>query len=73
MKQTIFEFAKDSILEQLELFPTDVYDNRVQRLKYSIKISKSFHGWNVFNLKNIQECVRFFRVSHQTVYECDQI
>jgi hypothetical protein len=73
MKQTIFEFAKDVVSEQLELFSTDIYDNRVQRLKYSIKISKSFHGWSAFNLKNVKECVKLFQVSHQTVYECDQI
>lgn len=73
MKQTIFEFAKDDVLEQLELFSTDIYDNRVQRLKYSIKISKSFYGWSVFNLKNVQECVRLFKVNYQTVFSCDEI
>jgi hypothetical protein len=65
MKQTVFEFAKDNVLEQLELFPTDIYDNRVQRLRYSLKLS----NWLFFNLKYIEDCVKLFQVSHQTVYE----
>ena len=65
MKQIVFNFAKDNKLEQLELFQTDIYDNRVQRLRYALKLS----NWLSFNLKDVKKCVRLFQVDHQTVYE----
>jgi hypothetical protein len=65
MKQIVFNFAKDTELEQLELFPTDTYDSRVQRLRYALKLS----NWLSFDLKDIKECVRLFQVNHQTAYE----
>lgn len=65
MKQTVFNFAKDNVLEQLELFPTDTYDNRIQRLRYALKLSK----WLSFDLKDVRECVRLFQVNHQTAYK----
>ena len=65
MKQTVFNFAKDNVLEQLELFPADAYDNRVQRLRYSMRMI----NWLSFTLKDVKESVRLFQVNHQTVYE----
>lgn len=65
MKQTVFNFAKDTELEQLELFPIDIYDNRIQRLRYALKFSK----WLSFDLKDVKECVRLFQVDHQTAYK----
>lgn len=64
MNQFVFNFAKNDVLEQLELFPIDIYDNRVQRLRYALKLSK----WLFFNLKSVKECVNLFQVDHQTVY-----
>ncbi len=65
MKQTVFDFAKENTLEQLELFPTDFYDNRIQRLRYSLRLS----NWLSFTLNDVKESVKLFRVNHQTVYE----
>lgn len=73
MKQTIFNFVEDTKSEQLELFPTDAYDNRIERMRYAIRISRALHGWSVFNLKDVQECVKLFQVSHQDVYEYGKI
>lgn len=65
MKQDVFNFAKETTLEQLELFPTDTYDNRIQRLRYFLKLD----NWLSFRLKDVRETVKLFRVNHQTVYE----
>lgn len=73
MKQIVFNFAEDTKPEQLELFPKNIYDNRIERLHYTIRISKALHGWSVFNLEDVQECVRLFQVSHQDVYEYGKI
>lgn len=73
MKQIVFNFAEDTKSEQLELFPIDVYDNRIERMRYAIRISRALHGWSVFNLKDVQECVKLFQVSHQDVYEYGKI
>jgi hypothetical protein len=65
MKQTVFNFANDNVLEQLELFPTSIYDNRVQRLRYSLKLI----DWLSFTLNDVREIGKLFKVSHQIVYE----
>lgn len=65
MKQSVFDFVKNNVSEQLEFFPETAYDNRVERLRYSLKLIE----WLSFTLNDVKEMSRLFRVNHQTVYE----
>ncbi len=67
MNQHLFNFAKDPVVEQLELFSEDTYDNRIQRLNYSLQISYRVAGWRPYKLDTLTECVKLFHVTYNDV------
>ncbi len=69
MNQLTFAFSRIPVFRQMELFSENVYDNRVKRLDYAIKLSASINCWYPNALKNVRECVKLFGVNHQTVFE----
>lgn len=67
IQQTQFPFLTNNINEQLELFSNEVFDNRIKRLNYALKISHRLHGWHPYKLDNLHECVKLFKVSYEDV------
>ena len=67
MKQHVFPFAQPPLLEQLELFDDSVYDNRMTRLSYALRISYRVNGWRPYNVDSLTECVKLFRVKYEDV------
>jgi hypothetical protein len=67
MIQSVFDFAKNPVFDQLELFPKEIYDNRIQRLSYALRISYRIDGWSPYKLDNLKECVKLFRVMYKDV------
>jgi hypothetical protein len=68
MTQLTFAFATQPKIGQLELFSETVYDNRVSRVGYAIKISHNVNRWRPNTIDNVKECVRLFGVNHETVF-----
>lgn len=68
MNQLTFAFANQPKNSQLELFPNILYDNRVSRLTYAIKLSYGLNRWRADDIKKVKECVNLFKVNHETVF-----
>ncbi len=67
MIQTTFPFIENCVIEQLELFPLEIYDNRVKRLRYGLEIQLAKFGWNPSDIDNLTACVKLFQVGYSEV------
>jgi hypothetical protein len=68
MNQLNFDFIDNlNTNKQLELFPLDIYDNRISRLNYAIRLSFKKFGWTPYNIDNLKEAVKLFKVLYEDV------
>ena len=69
MKQSLFVFSNNSFT-QTELFSEDlISDERIKRLKNSLKYNMLAYYWHPYDIESIGQYVKTLKVSHQDVLD----